>query len=440
VLVIAGSLAFREMRATTPALGPANPSGSPAETTDPSPSPIATPTATATATATPTATPTLVPAQSPSPWFVPTGSMTTSQPLSALLADGRVLFVGGFDPVKGMATTVEVYEPATGKFSPTGSMTTARDFETVTRLRDGRVLVVGGLAADNAHQLVSAEIYDPATGKFTVTGSLHTARQFHTATLLVDGRVLIAGGYDTNPYVSTNSAVLLAYHPLPAATLRPPTMTDGQGLLNSAEIYDPATGKFTPTGSMIAARDYHTATILNDGRVLMIGGSSGIASAEIYDPKTGKFSRTGSMMAGRYVHVATLFADGRVLVTGGRNSSDVTYSSAEIYDPGTGKFTPTGSMAIQRQEHTATLLPDGRVLIAGGFIGVDLAAKTAKETQTAELFDPKTGKFSPGGMMTTARMDQTATLLADGRVLVAGGISMTSEGWAPIAIAELYTP
>jgi hypothetical protein len=431
VLVIAGSLAFRGMRASTPALGPANPTGSPTETTGPSSSPIATP------TATPIATPTPLPAQSPSPWFRTTGSMATSQPLSVLLTDGRVLFVGGFDPVVGMVKTVEVYDPATGTFSPTGSMTTARDFETVTTLRDGRVLVVGGLDADNQHQLVSAEIYDPATGKFTLTGSIHTARQFHTATLLADGRVLIAGGFDTNPYVSTNTAVLLAYHRQPAVTDEPWTMTNTQGQLNSAEIYDPATGRFTPTGSMTAARDQQTATLLSDGRVLMIGGSSGVATAEIYDPKTGKFSRTGSLKAGRWLHAATLLADGRVLVTGGRSTNDSIYSSAEIYDPRTGKFTAAGSMAIQRQEHTATLLSDGRVLIAGGFAGT---ARDGKETRSAEFFDPKTGKFSPAGLMTIARMDQTATLLADGRVLIAGGTNTTSAGWAPVSVAELNEP
>ena len=118
-------------------------------------------------------------------------------------------------------------------------------------------------------------------------------------------------------------------------------------------------------------RDRHTATLLQDGRVLVVGGGGeGYASrtsVELYDPATGTFSRTGSLKTGRWLHTATLLSDGRVLIAGGRSPNDSTYASAELYDPRTGKFTSTGSMKASRQQHTATLLPDGRVLIAGGF-------------------------------------------------------------------------
>jgi hypothetical protein len=166
----------------------------------------------------------------------------------------------------------------------------------------------------------------------------------HTATLLPEGRVLIAGGYDPDLSNATGSL----------------------GVFAAAEIYDPKTGSFSPTGSMTTARAGHTATLLADGRVLVAGGDS-LATAEIYDPKTGSFGPTGSMANARVGHTATLLADGRVLVTAGTHDFwDENYASAELYDPTTGSFGPTGSITTLRDSHTATLLADGRVLVTGG--------------------------------------------------------------------------
>jgi hypothetical protein len=247
-------------------------------------------------------------------------------------------------------------------------------------------------------------------GTFSPTGSPVAGRGYgHTTTRLSDGRVLIAGGNAPG--------------------------NDGYTAQTSAELYDPKTGTFSPTGSMATARSHQTATLLSDGRVLIAGGWNGStsqSSAELYDPKTGTFSPTGSMATARDFHTATLLADGGVLVAGGGDPNDaknVPLTSAERYDPATGKFNSTGSMAMAHADDTATLLSDGRVLIAGGRALSGFQA-------SAELYDAKMGTFSPTGSMTTARDSHTATLLADGRVLIAGGFDSS----ATHASAELYNP
>ena len=255
---------------------------------------------------------------------------------------------------------------------------------------------------------------------WTATGNMITARADHTATLLPDGKVLVAGG---NDFVGSNFVGFL-----PA----------------SAELYDPSSGSWTATGTMVTPRTGHTATLLPDGKVLVAGGAGGsgsdggwATSAELYDPSGGSWTATGTMVSPRQWHTATLLPDGKVLVAGGWGGVlGLPLASAELYDPSSGSWTATGNMITARADHTATLLPDGKVLVAGGD---KQASPTAMVVAAAELYDPSSGSWTATGSMGMARRGHTATLLPDGKVLVAGG-SIISSATGALAAAELYDP
>jgi hypothetical protein len=207
-------------------------------------------------------------------------------------------------------------------------------------------------------------------------------------------------------------------------------------------------GTFRSAGNMTIARNKPAVVTLQDGRVLIAGGMSGnkspsLSSAEIYDPATGRFTPTGYMTANRALGVPTLLGDGRVLVSGGDDSM-VGVQYADLFDPATGKFSQTGPEAIDRVAHTATLLADGRVLIAGGYAGPDgvasidpsiFAMTAARYLSAAEIYDPIKGTFTRIANMTSVHIDGTATLLPDGRVLIAGG-----DTTPPNNRADLYIP
>jgi hypothetical protein len=347
----------------------------------------------------------------PSDNFVLTGSLNTAREehTATLLNNGQVLIAGGIGLSGYSIAEAELYDPATGAFTPTGSLNTARSNHTATLLDNGMVLIAGGW---NSTALASAELYNPATGTFTYTpGGMNSGRWGHTASFLNNGLVLIAGGSD--------SVTQLA----------------------GAELYNPATGTFILTGSLTTARDLHTATLLNNGMVLMAGGccdSSGdnsLASAELYDPATGTFSNTtGSLNAARQYDAATLLNNGTVLIAGGVNYPTGYLTSAELYDPATGTFATTGSLNTARDKQTATLLNNSTVLIVGGFEG------DGGDQTSAEIYNPTTGTFAyTSGSLSTARDSHTATLLSNGAVLIAGGTD--SNGRIGIlASAELYGP
>ena len=342
--------------------------------------------------------------------FVPTGPFTMptlgAGGTATLLTDGRVLVTPSDEPFSAL------YDPTTNRFSMSGLMSSARAYGSATRLRDGRVLLAGG--DDGPTVLKSAELYDPRSGKFSPTGSLLAGREFHTATLLADGRVLIVGGAGDKPQG-------------PNATL----------YASTAERYDPTTGRFTATGSPLETiGEGHSATMLSDGDVLICGGDgasntgTGTNRCERFDPGTGTFSWTGSMLFGRDYHTATLLQDGRVLVTGGSSGPDhQDTATAEIYDPMPGTWTATTSLSAARRSHAAVLLRDGRVLVVGGMQGAGMEGLAS-----AEIYDPKTGRFSATGPLAIQRGQPVAVALADGRALVISGTPLIDKA------AEVYGP
>lgn len=347
---------------------------------------------------------------------------------ATLMLDGRVLVT------EGCETTAALYDPATGTFQPTGSLSSPRFFATATRLADGHVLIAGGYDCGRGGQdgvWATAEVYDPARGTFTPTGSMGVPREFHTATLLPDGRVLIAGGFTAPAPTGIGTMTL--------ASVR--TAESSTSTLARAELFDPATGTFSPTDTMRAARMHHTATALADGRVLLVGGGgesqASSASAEIYDPTLGTFRTTGSLATGRWLHSATRLLDGRVLVVGGRSPADAVHRSAELYDPSSGRFGSAGQLGEGRQEHTATLLPDGHVLVVGGFWS---DGSSWRVLASAELFDPAALAFGDAGSIGAPRSGHSATALADGRVLIAGGSDIGLDGAVGVPSALVYAP
>jgi MYXO-CTERM domain-containing protein len=381
----------------------------------------------------------------------PTMSHARSSPTATLLHDGRVLVVG--------SDGAEVFDPTTNTFSTPGQPTASLSGVVAARLADGRVLVVGTSSG------TVANLFDPTAnggvGAFTATGAPSTFDPGNgTLTLLRDGRALIVGGCPCfsvgGPTGSSNHAELFdpsagggvgAFVPTGNATSArlghtATLLPNGQVLLageldvadtpeaHTGELFDPATGTFTSIATpMNARRGGHTATLLPSGDVLLLGGDQAAAEVYVGGGQTGSTIPVASpnLVSGRGWHTATSLVDGRVLLAGGLiffNQGD-----AEVYDPTTASFTATGAMVHLRRDHTATLLRDGEVLVAGGYDG-------SARLPDAELYDPTTNAFTATAPLSTARMNAAAVSLPDGRVLVVGGLGASGK----LDSAEIYDP
>ncbi len=344
-----------------------------------------------------------------------TGTMISARDghTATILTNGKILAVGGTN--NGVAlTSAELYNPAAGTWASTGSMHVGRTLARAVMFSNGNVLVVGGCINDCLSATTnSAELYNPNSGTFTTTGSMVQARAEFAVTLLANGQVLVAGGcaaYDANGCSSTT---------------------------NKAEIYNPATGKWTATTALRAARHAMNATLLSSGKVLVAGGataaSDALNSTEIYDPTAKTWTLGNKMVQARSDYASIMLGTGKILFIGGENINGVSISNSELYNPSTGTFAATSNMTATREEHTAVLLANGNVLVSGG-------NKKTLTTQTplasAELYNPTTGKWTATGSMSSARAGHTSTVLHNGNVVNAGGSDAVNE----LDSAELYKP
>lgn len=329
--------------------------------------------------------------------------------IAAPLASGQAIVAGGYGlPINTAIGSVEIYghSSGTGNWTETTPLITPRGDHTSVVLPDGRVLITGG-ADVNGNNLASSEFFDPTKLTWASACDLNVARYYNTITLLANGSVLVAGG----GAITGTTATVELYNPTLPATVG---------------------CTWTQVASMSQPRNTATATLLQNGKVLVAGGFNvdinailtTFSSAEIYDQVTNSWSPTGSLAAARTGHTATLLPSGKVLVTGG-DAAGIPMNSSELYDPSTGQWTPTGNLSTARTGHTATLLPNGTVWVMGG--SVDGAGTI---TASSELYNPGTGQWSPVTInaLTTARTTFTATLLPadpshpNGSVLAAGGL------------------
>jgi N-acetylneuraminic acid mutarotase len=309
----------------------------------------------------------------PGTWTV-TGSMAEPRESfpAVVLTDGKVLVAGGVGTGSAILAAAELYDPATGAWSSAGSLSLARFGHTATVLSSGKVLVAGGCTAIGCSSATAvSEVYDPVSNSWSTTGSLNTARYSHTAVKLKNGKVLAIGGsagascelYDPTTGTWSVAASTNVTRASNATTL----LSDGKVLVtggasgrfpqSSAELYDPAANTWTPTGNMTTGRYAHTATLLTDGTVVVAGGigqpiSCGkactgyipTAKADIYNESTGTFSATTSLTRALAYHSTTLLGTGRALTDGGIGTTAfccVVVNTAEIYTPLTLTFSAT---------------------------------------------------------------------------------------------------
>jgi hypothetical protein len=284
-----------------------------------------------------------------------------------------------------------------------------------TLLGNGEVFAVGGYGP-GFQEVGSADRYNPATGAWTPAGAMANPRHGHRATVLADGHVLVSGGSYT---VQQPAGWLLGVN------------------VTIAELYDPRTGNWSQAGALNQGRNRHSATLLADGRLLVVGGNDSGHGAEIYDPASGLWTPTLPMqIADRHEHSATLLPNGKVLVVGGYHGTYPNYTylpDAEVFDPTTGNWIAAESLTGPRAYHSATLLASGKVLVVGGEYQ---AGSPRHDLNTAVLYDPETGTWSADSTLNYGRLSHATVVLGSGRILVVNGASSGGV----IRSAEIYDP
>ena len=349
--------------------------------------------------------------------------------VATALPDGRAIVMGGNTSETVLvpdSTLTQIFDPATEKFSAGPDMMFSAEAQLFTSLvlleRGGFLLVGTGQGGGGGpRRFVVTQLFDPATVKFNQVGDTFTgATSFRTATALSDGGALLTGGL-TRRSSPVNNVV---------------------------DRYDAASGQWRAAGPMIHVRVVHTATRLNDGRVLVVGGLSCCQfpnpsaefytnTAEIYDPALDRFTPTGSMTAQRGSHAAALLPDGRVLITGGTGDDfSVGPLGTEIFDPATGQFSPGGDLQAARDSHAAVTLTDGRVLVIGGEAPPAATGKVGVGVPVTEIYDPSTGRWTTGPTLDPALFSATVTMLGNGKVLVFGGQDAGGFPQAAVAVFE----
>ncbi len=343
------------------------------------------------------------------------GTYTAPSVLAGGAGTFHIIATSQADSTKTASAAVTVQAPAYTAWTNLPTMSQARYGHTVTALKDGRALICGGAGTTNlAPATATADLYIPASGTISPTGSMSRIRAFHTAVLLPSGKVLISGGG------------INGFNP---------------GSTNTQELFDPATGSFSSTGNMLSPRTNHGAVLLPNGKVLLMGGSGGGGSAELYDPATGTCAATGAMSQNRvyWLVQAVLMANGKVLVgDGGNVNGAIPKPISEIYDPATGTFSNAGPLLANRNSFQLQPLLDGRVVAMNGDIW---SSGSGTPTTTSEMYDPATNQFSAvAGTTALAHFWGVSVLRADGRPMAGSSQGNALDVFNPATNTFSSTP
>lgn len=340
-----------------------------------------------------------------------TGSMNETRWISAMSSfDDKAIIIGGYTSGLTPMSSCEVYDPATARWSYTGSLNVARAHAVPYKLSNGTILVFGGLIGyyGQGIETDSVESYDPATGVWTVVGAMNEARLLPTVTQINDSIILIAGGLTSS------------------------------GVTSSCELYNINTHSSTTAASMEITRYEHRAVLLNNGKVLITGGRDGGAygqffnSCEIYDPSTNDWTTSGDMHQARMQGILAKFSDGTILTSGGRNTPVSSAPGSELFDPTTETWGYVDSMQEPVCVTGSVLLPDDRFMATGGLVdGIWTSSQGLDDisTNTCEWYDKASNQWYYAPTLNTSRDKHCAVYLhqtvndslPEDLILVAGG-------------------